>query len=55
MGGELYLYSYSNISKSSVSIGEGAKKVYFSGNLFNSSVLTQAKKSPQACGPDIEG
>lgn len=55
MGGEFYLYSYSDASKSSVSIGEGAKKVYFSGNLFNSSVLTQAKKSPQACGPDIEG
>ena len=52
--GEIYFYSYNNSSKSSVHVGEGAKKAYFSGNLFTSSALTTAKKMPQTCGPDVE-
>jgi hypothetical protein len=52
--GELYFYSNSNSSKGTVAIGADAKKVYFAGNYFNSSLLKTAKKSAQACGPDLE-
>ncbi|MBR4033907.1 MAG: hypothetical protein IKJ04_03790, partial [Clostridia bacterium] len=53
-GGEVYFYGCSNDTNATISAVDSVKKIYLSGNLFKSSLITAAKKIQQVCGPDVE-
>ncbi len=53
-GGEVYFYGCSNDTNAIISAADSVKKIYLSGNLFQSSLISAAKKIQQACGPDVE-
>jgi hypothetical protein len=54
VGGEVYFYGCSNDTNATISAVDSVKKIYLSGNLFKSSLITAAKKIQQVCGPDVE-
>ena len=54
MSGEMYFYACSNDTNAAIAAADSAKKIYFSGNMFQSGFISSAKKIQQACGPDIE-
>lgn len=53
-GGEAYFYGCSNDTTAIIAAVDSAKKIYLSGNLFRSGLISAAKKIQQACGPDVE-
>ncbi|MBQ2241366.1 MAG: hypothetical protein II319_04410 [Clostridia bacterium] len=54
MSGEMYFYACSNDTNAAIAAADSAKKIYFSGNMFQSGFISSAKKIQQACGPDID-